>query len=866
MTVTNTLIDLLRQHIEVHSTVVWYDPEQHYLNLAQQLLPEAVAGATIQRYTPRRGFVGLRHDLEPLWAGQTHPPRLLIYVPRSQPDSYQALIEFEVAGIVVQPGQQPPQQNTAFVAVARQALGAVFPPARVEKICGEVEAGQWTVAGLDHLIEKGDELDAGVLAEIFGSGNTVDIVTCFLAEPELDAEIESRQALGNLAAFLSDTLDFSFPANQGSTGLRAHLARQLLLTELLVALGEHIPPSLKTFSLAGQPVARQSALELVQTWRNRRDLAESYVHWADQVQAEVGLGISSFDLPLPVLAQTGTFAHGETRLQVEIEDSLIQRATTDLVKLAEAHRDGFWANQKPEIKTRWEVILAAGRLLVEAARVESSLKGKSWSAENLLASYALGDQPWCAMDTAQRHLERDFHRFDLESQHQSLKALVVQARHRYASVSNTLAQRFTQAYADEKFEVKNVLLQADIYHEIVAPLAQTERVAYILVDALRYEMARELLTVLEPGWSHDLTLALATPPTITEVGMAALMPEAEKGLTLVPAEGNRLAVVVGGKTLKTRQNRLDHFAAAVSGQVVTTTLDQLAPLSDHHLSQSLKSAQVVLVTATEIDSIWENTPSWARRTMDEILNQLRRGMKSLFGLGLQRVVIAADHGYLFGEKLSSGQSIDPPRGHTATLKRRVWVGQGGADLPGTLRRPLSAFGLGGDLELVTPYNLACFKVKGGASEYFHGGLSLAEVVIPVLTVRSEIAPTAVAASPIRWALTLGSETISTAFISVTIAGQARGLFVEPPLVRVEVRAGDRPISTPISASYNFQPTTKDVQLEVEARAPQTIAKNTVTLQITEIPEVDVVTVHLLDATTGVTLEHLDNVPFSMMPF
>ncbi len=866
MTVTNTLIDLLRRHIETHGTVVWYDPEQHYADLAQQLTAEVVAGATIQRYIPQRGFVGLRHDLEPLWATQTHPPRLLIYVPRSQPDSHQALIEFEVAGTVVRPGQQPPEQNTALVAIARQALNPVFPPAKVEKICGEVEVGQWTVAGLDHLIEKGDEIDAGVLAEIFGSGNMVDIVIRFLAQPELDTKLKKHQALDNLAAFLSDALGVSFQTKPGPAGLRTHLARQLLVTDLLVALDKHVPPSLKTFPLAEQQVARQSAVQLVQAWRNRRDLAESYVYWANKVQTEIGLGAPTLDIPLPALAQTETFANGETRLQVEIETALVKRATVELVELAEARRTGFWANQKPEIKTRWEVIVAAGQLLVEAARIETSLKGKSWSAENLVAGYALGDQPWCAMDTAQRHLERDFHRFDLEAQHQSLKALVVHARQRYSSVANMLAQRFIQAYADEKFELKNVLLQADIYGAMVEPVAQTERVAYILVDALRFEMARELLTVLEPGWSHDLTLALATPPTITEIGMAALMPEAEKGLTIVPAEGNKLAVVVDGKTLKIRQNRLDHFATVTSGQTVATTLSQLAPLSDNQLRRQLKLANLVLVTATEeIDTLCENAPAMARRMLDDVLNQLRRGIKSLFGLGLQTVVIAADHGYLFGEKMSSGQNIDSPGGHTATLKRRVWVGQGGDNIPGTLRKPLSAFGLGGNLELVTPYNLSCFKVKGGATEYFHGGLSLPELVIPVLTVRSKVAPAA-AASPIQWTLTLGSKTISTVFTSVTIEGQAEQLFMEPPLVRVEVRAGDQPISTPISASYNFQQATKDVQLEVDAVSPQKIAANTVTLQITELPEVDAVTVHLLDATTGISLRQLDNVPFSIMPF
>lgn len=862
--VTETLLNLLRKQVETHGAVVWFDPEKAYPELAWSLTPEDVAGAAVYRYDPERGFIWLRRQVEPLWEKRLTPPRLLLYVPLAQAETRYALIEFEVAGVVVQPSQQPPERNTALAAVARQALSTVFPPAAVEEVVGQVEAGQLSLAELDQLAEKGAEAQTGAVAVIFGSGNISEVAIRFLADTALDAEIEAKQALGNLSKLLSDALSVSFPTDQGLAALRAQLARQILVTDLIEALGDQVPQALRTFSIAEQPVARRAAADLARAWRNRRDLADSYVHWAERVQTEIGLG--SLELDLDVLARTETFAAGEVRLQREVETTLAKRASARLVELAETRLGGFWSAQKPEIKTRWEVIADAGRVLVEAARVESALKGKKWSASALLSNYTLGDRPWCGLDTAQRHLERDFHRFELDPrQHESLIQLVTQARQRYAAVSDRMAELFTQAYAADQFELPGVLLQADVYREIVAPAAKSGRVAYILVDALRFEMARELLSVLESEWMHDLTPALATPPTITEIGMAALLPGAEKGLAVVPAGGNKLAAVVAGQTLKTRQERLAHFKTAVGGDVVVAKLDQLAPLSDVHLSQTLKAARLVVVTATEeIDGLCESNPTLARRMLDDVLNQLRRGIKTLFGLGVQTVIISADHGYLFGEELSAGQKIDSPGGKTAALKRRVWVGRGGADLPGVLRKPLSAFGIGGDLEIATPQNLSCFKVKGGGTEYFHGGLSLPELVVPVLTVRPGAAPAPAAVAHIQWTLTLGTRTISTRFVSVTVEGRSTELLpVEPPAVRVEMRAGEQPISVPVSASYGFQETTKDVQLELAADEPQAIAKNTVTLMVTETPTVDEVTVHLLDATTGISLARLDRVPFAI---
>ncbi len=859
--VAEALLTLLRKQVAAHCTLVWYDPDLTYLALASSLAPEQVAGAAVYRYEPERGFVWLRRQLEPLWAPRTTPPRLLIYVPLAQADAHNALIEFEVAGAVVQPDQQPPERNTALAAVARQALAPVFPPAKVEEVVHQVEAGQLTLSELDRLAEKGGD---GVLAVLFGTGIAQEIALRFLADPSLDGEIEKRQALDNLAGLLGAALGISFSVKQGLAVLRAQVARQVLATDLIEAVSHPLPSALSTFPLAAEPVARQAAAELAGAWRMRRDLAASYLAWAATVQGEIGL--SSLDLKLEALARTETFVAGESRLQALVEGALAHRPLQSLVDLADVRLGGFWSANDPEVKTRWDVITDAGRVLVEAARVANELKGKAWSADALLSRYARGDQPWCTLDAAQRHMERDFRRFELDAErHDSLNKLVTQARQRYAAASDHLAELFARAFADAHFELPGVPIQADTYKQVVAPALQTAPVAYLLVDALRFEMARELMSLLEPGWNSELVVALATPPTITEVGMAALLPGADKGLSLVETAG-KLATVVAGQPLRTRQERMAYLQAAVGQDVLVCKLDQLAPLSENHLRQALKASRLIVVTATEeVDGLCETNPALARRMLDDVLNQLRRGLKTLFGLGVQTAVITADHGYLFGEALASGQAIDAPGGKTLALKRRVWIGQGGAKHSAVLRAPLSALGLGGDLEIATPWNLSCFKAKGGGAEYFHGGLSLPEIAIPVLTVRAggALAPSQVA--PLEWTLTLGSHTIATRFVSVTIEGRSTELLpVAPPSVRVDVRAGAQSISVPVSASYGFQEATRDVQLALEGGAlPATISKNTVTLMISETPDVQEVTIHLLDAGTGMSLARLERVPFAI---
>ncbi len=872
--VTASLLETLAHHVQEYGTVVWYDPERKCTKLAWSVAPESVAGASVHCYEPGRGFLWLRQQLEPLWGDRTDPPRLLIYVPTSHAEAENALIEYEVAGVVLRPGQQPPEQNTSLATVARRGLAAVVPAARLEEIAAQVEAGQLSLTELDALAEKGAEALTGVIAAVFGTGNPQEVALRFLSDPSRDAEIESRHALASLTSLLSQTL--GIPLGDGKPAIvRARVARQVLVTGLLEALGEASPPALGTIEVAELAAARDAAVSLARAWRNRRDSVESYVHWAGRVQDEIGL--DGLDLSLDALARVEAFAVTEAKLQAEVEKALVQRPSGALLDLARSRQAGFWSEQRPEIKIRWEVIADAGEVLVDAARVEGDLKGKSWAASALLSGYVYGasgaQEPWCALDTAQRHLERDYHRLDVDPDaHPWFAKLAALARQRYAAVSDRLAELFTKAYAEGKFVLSGVTLQADVFQETVAPLAKTMRTAYILVDALRFEMARELLAILEgaqtpdqgAGWTTELAPALATPPTITEMGMAALLPGAERGLSTADA-GGKLAPVVNGQTLRTRQDRINYLGTVGLGELAVVRLDQLAPLSKD-LTQPLKQADVIVVTAAdEIDGLCENNPALARRTLDDVLSQLRRGLRALFGVGIEAAVITADHGYLFGDAITSGHTIDAPGGHTVVLKRRVWVGKGGAGLPGVLRAPLSALGVGGELEIATPWNLSCFKAKGGSTEYFHGGLSLQELVIPVLTVRPGATGAPATGSSVQWTLSLGSQVISTRFVSATVRGQSTQLLpVQPPLIRVEVRAGDQPVSVPVSAKYGFQEATKDVQLQVaESELPQAIVENTITLMITEDLDVREVTVLLLDATTGVTLAQLKDVPVAI---
>jgi hypothetical protein len=97
--------------------VVWYDPQDVYSSVAAKL---TLPGTTVACY--EGSFFKLTRQIDSLMMNDERPPRLVVYVPEDQSRTHFALCELEVAGVVMQPAQQPPNRNTRLPVVARNAL------------------------------------------------------------------------------------------------------------------------------------------------------------------------------------------------------------------------------------------------------------------------------------------------------------------------------------------------------------------------------------------------------------------------------------------------------------------------------------------------------------------------------------------------------------------------------------------------------------------------------------------------------------------------------------------------------------------------------------------------------------------------
>ncbi len=113
------------------------------------------------------------------------------------------------------------------------------------------------------------------------------------------------------------------------------------------------------------------------------------------------------------------------------------------------------------------------------------------------------------------------------------------------------------------------------------------------------------------------------------------------------------------------------------------------------------------------------------------MQAIRVAIYRLREAGFEHAVIATDHGFCINAVPDAGDTCEKPSGDWKTLHDRCLLGKGAGDTNNWVCT-IDHLGLKGDYEQIGgPKSLACYTKN---NQYFHGGASLQEAVVPCLVV------------------------------------------------------------------------------------------------------------------------------------
>jgi hypothetical protein len=746
----------LADKLKDRRVVIWYDERGEFRRFVDEVrggpravsepVSVAVAGVEANLAEYAGSLFELRAVVEPLVSGDK-PDALVVYIPGLAHDAEASvLMELEKAGRTWKPELKQLAKN---VLLQKYTLGVVDEMLPFDRKVSYEDLARAAMGN------SGAE-PPSILKSIFHdvSGND-GLLAAWLVSDARDAEIVSKEATHELTKLVKARLGLDLVADSPLAKLRAIVLRYVLASEFRLDLLCDAPASLESIAMPPTKNEESAVRELAR--RLRTGHPEPYAALADRVEQE--LGLTNAKLPPGALGSIDTFRFEERALLKHAGD-LIATGKFDVALALVAERErSFWVDRDVSRKAQWEVTRRMAELGKVAVSVRAAVGKMSGSATAWFEVYvAQNESGWFRLDQAQRRLEAWIPSLDEEPEERPL-AMV---RRAYEDALNAMASGFTKALERAGWAVTGALHQTQIWTEVLAN--RPKPVAYFLVDAMRFEMGVELAERLPRTSEVSVRAAVCALPSITPIGMAALMPGASASFSVVE-QGGKLGALIDSSFLSDLASR-KKFAAARVPNLVDLTLEELLGQSTSRLKKRLDGAQVIVVRSQEIDMVGETGAYHARQVMDTVIDNLARAIRKLAGLGIEQAVVSADHGHVFGEDRDESMRTDKPGGTEIDLHRRCWAGRGGATPAGCMRVPATSLGYESDLDFIFPVASGVFKA-GGDLAFHHGGASLQELVIPVLTVRSK-ARESVASSAGPISATGLPETVTNRIFSVDL--------------------------------------------------------------------------------------------------
>ena len=779
-----TIKSFIQQHVFLpllggsgrSGVLVVYDPDQRYRELCLELADERrrIVDASKSSIESREAALEALQQL-----GQPPDERpideLIVYVPAKKPetDEQKQIDPFSICG----------------------ACGCVFPSGdgdEYRSICLRAKPDYATE--IRRIFNENPSPSFGVidavgggagwpnLQAVLGVESGREILLAFLSPSE-----KQRAKIDGSEAWVSEAKDLF----QNSLGLKLvtrgkkwetvseELWRYVLFSEFALVLPVAFPEL-----LANVPRADAEAQTIVEdVCRELRDKSSSkpvYIERAEELERQLNLPAAC--AAIDDLGILDTFPFEERSFYKQAVDALQRDNWDKLREITARHDRSIWAD-RGENQAQWTLLQVGRQLMEQCDDVRRQLPDHSATMDALVSFYVTIARE---VDRLQREFEQAVGDVDLNES--TIETIVQCTRTAYAKCSTELHKVYNRHLESDGWPIVGRIANRSVFDRFVAPRLQERgrRVALILIDALRYELGVELSKQLADEGTVEIQGVCAQLPTITPVGMASLLPGAADALTIKDVNGQAVPFL-GDERVKDLSQRLGILRSTYGERFSES------PLRDFVKKKALidEAVELLVLRSNDID---EQLESWsdtalALQLIQRSLKDIRVASRWLRDQGFDEVVIATDHGFVLVHDLEPGSVCEKPAGNWVNLHDRALLGDG-ASSSDTVVISAGQVGIRGDYAQVAfPRALVPFRAGLG---YFHGGASLPEAVVPVITVQLRVEQPAEMSRPtVELTYKRGAKRITTRLPVIDVSVGSQGLFAQDSVVEILLEAHDR---------------------------------------------------------------------------
>lgn len=280
------------------------------------------------------------------------------------------------------------------------------------------------------------------------------------------------------------------------------------------------------------------------------------------------------------------------------------------------------------------------------------------------------------------------------------------------------------------------LRQQDFYDSLIKGIQK--KVVVIVSDALRYEVAQELIGKLAAR-KHiaHLNTRIAMLPTETKFCKPALLPH--RALRLYAEVDGTQNMGVDNRILDTMDKRTEQVDAYRQG-AICVDYKTVAEYEQAKNREIFKHPLVYVMHDTIDDKSHGATAKDIVENCRNAINELEMLVHKIHETyNVTEVYITADHGFLFNDQTFEEKDKHKVTEETLEKSSRYYLTQSVASVPGIVKFPLAEVsGMGADgVYVAVPEGTNRLQAPSGGYRFAHGGASLQELLIPVIVSRQE---------------------------------------------------------------------------------------------------------------------------------
>lgn len=282
----------------------------------------------------------------------------------------------------------------------------------------------------------------------------------------------------------------------------------------------------------------------------------------------------------------------------------------------------------------------------------------------------------------------------------------------------------------------HLLRQQNFYDERIKPIQK--KVAVIVSDALRYEVAKELIGELARS-KHIASLkpAIAMLPSETKYCKPSLLPHRELKLY---GKGEEQDMAVDDHILDTTLKRSEHLQVYRDGAVCVP----FETVAEYNLEKNREIFKhpLVYIFHDVIDKTGHdgNAKQIVNSCRDAITELKKMIPKIHASYNVTEVYITSDHGFLFNDIMFTDKDKHKIEEDCLERSTRYYLTKSKDEVNGVVKFPLnevSGMVNVSDVMVAVPMGTNRFAAPSGGYMFTHGGAALQELIIPVITSRQE---------------------------------------------------------------------------------------------------------------------------------